>query len=327
MLSFPHSWLVDFPETELEEGENNQQVEEGWVRDYLHCLNTYKTEELWRLRLRLLRELANGVKGHLHAFLKSYGEFGENPSNWRKGKYQTCLQKRRGKMIWGTSGQPSLTLLPETIMACIQLEHIPCCMKEKPPVPSTRGESGPRQLVTLCDTVFVDKRRTWNVTLGRLPTPSHKVLESTLEIKVWVGKHLLDWPRWEGVVTGPNLPGGSCYMMSFRIFSGTFSDYYFQWWTWEVIRALCQVCRWHQGCGSEFSFSGASGHPAECWWRVDQWDRDKLFTAILDCMEETTFFFPKIMAKPWGAALRALWSLLFGDCKPGAELLLCAGDE
>lgn len=33
-------------------------------------------------------------------------------------------------MIWGTSGQPSLTLLPETIMICIQLEHIPRYMKE-----------------------------------------------------------------------------------------------------------------------------------------------------------------------------------------------------
>lgn len=131
MLSFPLSLLVDFPETGLKESENNQQVGESWVRDYLHRLNTYKAVESQRLHLSLLRELANAyVRSSSSIFERLWRAWGES-QQLKKGIYQTCLQKRRGKMIWGTSGQSSLTLLPETIMACIHVEHIPCCVKEK----------------------------------------------------------------------------------------------------------------------------------------------------------------------------------------------------
>lgn len=130
MLSFPHSLLVDSPETELKEGKNNQQTEEGRVRDYLHRLS-YEAVELQRLHLRLLKELANGwIRSPSSIFERQWRVRGES-QQLKKGKYQTCLQKRRGNMIWGASGQSSLTLLPETIVACIQLKHIPCSVKEK----------------------------------------------------------------------------------------------------------------------------------------------------------------------------------------------------
>lgn len=97
----------------------------------MYRLNSYEAVELQRLHLRLLRELANGwIRSLSSIFERQWRVRGES-QQLEKGKYQTCPQKSRGKLIWETSGQSSLTLLPETIMACIQLKHIPCCMKEK----------------------------------------------------------------------------------------------------------------------------------------------------------------------------------------------------